>query len=142
MAEPRKTRSKKTESSPAPQLQEEVVVTVPKSKDLLQVKLAQEPLYYEDTDSTIYKFSSKEAYKDDGIVGYTDLTRTSGRNYWIRLDGDNPLAKDKGDSLTIKKSSYKPALSVWEDEESGEEYSCTWLIPKDMPYGNLEETEW
>jgi hypothetical protein len=123
-----------------PQLDEQVVASSPLNKGEISLRLAQDADFREDSDQTIYKLRYELAYS--AKINGVDQTRTVARSYWIRLDGDNPLDSQEDDHITLTKKDWKPALSSWVDDESGEEYSCTWLIPKDMPYGNLTETGW
>jgi hypothetical protein len=142
----KRTPAKKSgTSSAAPQLDEQVVVKPSSSNpDELELTVLQVDVYEYDEGfpSTVYKGQARDSHDSDGVKGVTDLTRTASRNLWVRFDGDNPLDKDKKDKFTIFKSKWKLGISSWIDEDSGEEYSCTWMIPLSMPYGNLEETEW
>lgn len=148
MPEPKakkRTAAKKSgTSNAAPQLDEQVVVKPSNSsEDELELTTLQVDVYeYDGFTSTVYKGQGRDSHNSDGVKGVTDLTRTATRNLWVRFDGDNPLSKDEGDKFTIYKSKFKLGISSWIDEESGEEYSCTWMIPLSMPYGNLEPTEW
>jgi hypothetical protein len=138
-----KTSKNSENSTDAPILREEGSVSPSSSSDKLELTIIQVDVYeYDGNSSTVYKGQARDTYKAEGIVGVTDLTRTATRNLWVRFDGDNPLNKDVKGKFTILKSKWKLGISSWIDETSGEEYSCTWMIPPSMPYGNLEATEW
>jgi hypothetical protein len=139
----RKSSKKSVTSTDAPILREEGSVSPSSSLNKLELTIIQVDVYeYDGNSSTVYKVQARDTYKADGIVGVTDLTRTATRNLWVRFDDDNPLNKEVKDKFTILKSKWKLGISSWIDEDSGEEYSCTWMIPPSMPYGNLEATEW
>lgn len=139
----RKSATKSETSTAEPILREEGSASPSSSSDKLELTIIRMDVYeYDGLFSTVYKGQAKDTYKADGIEGVTNLTRTATRSLWVRLDGDNPLSKKIDGKFTILKSKWKLGISSWIDEESGEEYSCTWMIPPSMPYGNLEETEW
>jgi hypothetical protein len=139
----RKSSKKSVTSTDAPILREEGSAVPSSSSDKLELTIIQMDVYeYDGIFSTVYKGQARDTHKAEGVEGFTDLTRTATRNLWIRFDGDNPLKKDEKDKFTITKSKWKLGISSWINESDGEEYSCTWMIPPSMPYGNLEPTEW
>ena len=141
----KRTPAKKSgTSSAAPALQDEGTVSKPSSNsDELELTVVQMDIYeYDGFTSTVYKGQARDTHNSSGVKGVTDLTRTATRSFWVRFDGDNPLNKDEKDKFTIDKSKWKLGISSWIDEDSGEEYSCTWILPPSMPYGSMEEAEW